>query len=99
MSFVLQGGEKLTVLMDNDWLKYFNLNKNLKHLKRKSVLLQEDIVELDAQIYPVDRKFNWERVDWEYRIDQMQKAQESICKEQNEADSQFKSNDSVWMKK
>lgn len=57
--------------MDNDRLKYFNKNKELKALKEKIKILGEEIVELDKQIYPVERRFNRERVDWEFRIDEI----------------------------
>ena len=56
-SEMMNCGDKLTEMMDEDRMKYFVKNKKLKELKAKTDGLQETIKDLDRQIIPVDRRF------------------------------------------
>lgn len=62
-------GDKLTEIMDSDRLKHWNRNKELKWLKEESKNLTEEIVGLDSKIVPVERRYQWEKEEWEFRIE------------------------------
>lgn len=76
MNEIKNFGEQLTDMMNEDWLKVFRKNKELKALKLKVKHLDHDLKQMDLAMVPKIRKFKRDWEDWELEIEGLEEFQQ-----------------------
>jgi len=71
MKMIHESGDRLTEIIDTDRHMRWTKNKELKELRQENLLRSSQLKDLGTLIYPVERRFNREKTDWEFRIEDM----------------------------